>query len=56
MNGKLEGGLLYSYRYIRSTMPLDDLELRARYPPVDEMGRPLALKVIPKLGELTILN
>ena len=26
-------------KYIRSTMPLDELELRARYPPVDEMGR-----------------
>ena len=25
-------------QYIRSTMPLDDLELRARYPPVDAMG------------------
>ena len=26
-------------RYIRSHMPLDELELRARYPPVDEWGR-----------------
>lgn len=26
-------------RYIRSHVPLDELELRARYPPVDEMGR-----------------
>lgn len=26
-------------RYIRSNIPLDDLELRARYPPVDQMGR-----------------
>lgn len=26
-------------RYIRSTIPLDDLELMARYPPVDMMGR-----------------
>ena len=26
-------------KYIRSTMPLDELELRARYPPVDEWGR-----------------
>ena len=26
-------------QYIRSTMPLDELELRARYPPVDAMGR-----------------
>ncbi|KAK0507033.1 hypothetical protein JMJ35_010491 [Cladonia borealis] len=26
-------------KYIRSTMPLDDLELQARYPPVDSMGR-----------------
>ena len=26
-------------QYIRSTMPLDELELRARYPPVDEWGR-----------------
>jgi choline-sulfatase len=28
-------------KYIRSTMPLDDLELRARYPPVDTFGRAL---------------
>ena len=26
------------YRYIRSNIPLDELELRARYPPVDHMG------------------
>jgi len=26
-------------KYIRSHMPLDDLELRARYPQVDELGR-----------------
>ena len=26
-------------RYIRSNIPLDELELRARYPPVDPMGR-----------------
>lgn len=26
-------------QYIRSTIPLDALELRARYPPVDAMGR-----------------
>ncbi|KAF2757714.1 choline-sulfatase [Pseudovirgaria hyperparasitica] len=26
-------------KYIRSFLPLDDLELRARYPPVDELGR-----------------
>lgn len=26
-------------KYIRSTIPLDDLERRARYPPVDAMGR-----------------
>ena len=26
-------------RYIRSNVPLDELELRARYPPVDAMGR-----------------
>ena len=26
-------------KYIRSTVPLDELELRARYPPVDAMGR-----------------
>lgn len=25
-------------RYIRSSIPLDELELRARYPPVDAMG------------------
>ncbi|KAK8157982.1 alkaline-phosphatase-like protein [Phyllosticta citrichinensis] len=28
-----------SHKYIRSTIPLDDLELRARYPPVDEHGK-----------------
>ena len=26
-------------RYIRSSIPLDELELRARYPPVDRLGR-----------------
>lgn len=26
-------------RYIRSNIPLDELELRARYPPVDLVGR-----------------
>jgi hypothetical protein len=26
-------------KYIRSHIPLDDLELKARYPPVDEYGR-----------------
>lgn len=26
-------------RYIRSNIHLDELELRARYPPVDHMGR-----------------
>lgn len=26
-------------RYIRSNLPLDELELQARYPPVDSMGR-----------------
>ena len=26
-------------RYIRSSIPLDELELRARFPPVDDMGR-----------------
>lgn len=31
---------LASQKYIRSTIPLDDLELRARYPPVDAYGRP----------------
>lgn len=33
--------LMGSCRYIRSTIPLDELELRARYPPVDAIGRPL---------------
>ncbi|KAF2087141.1 choline-sulfatase [Saccharata proteae CBS 121410] len=28
-----------SQKYIRSTIPLDDLELRARYPPVDALGK-----------------
>ncbi|KAL8640012.1 MAG: hypothetical protein Q9228_003021 [Teloschistes exilis] len=28
-------------RYIRSKVPLDELELRARYPPVDAMGKEL---------------
>lgn len=27
------------FRYIRSHIPLDELELRARYPPVDAQGR-----------------
>lgn len=36
-----------SKRYIRSNVPLDDLERRARYPPVDAMGRPL----LPKPGK-----
>ncbi|KAF2138089.1 uncharacterized protein K452DRAFT_329003 [Aplosporella prunicola CBS 121167] len=31
---------LASQKYIRSTIPLDDLELRARYPPVDAFGKP----------------
>ncbi|EKG12274.1 Sulfatase [Macrophomina phaseolina MS6] len=31
---------LASQKYIRSTIPLDDLELRARYPPVDALGKP----------------
>jgi choline-sulfatase len=35
-------------KYIRSTMPLDDLELRARYPPVDPLGRPLPIRSIAK--------
>ena len=26
------------FRYIRSNVPLDELELRARYPPVDAWG------------------
>ena len=26
-------------RYIRSNIPLDELELRARFPPVDHLGR-----------------
>jgi hypothetical protein len=30
---------LTNLRYIRSNIPLDDLELRARYPPVDVMGK-----------------
>ncbi|KAL8759624.1 MAG: hypothetical protein Q9184_003566 [Pyrenodesmia sp. 2 TL-2023] len=30
-----------SKTYIRSMLPLDELELQARYPPVDEMGRAL---------------
>ena len=28
-----------THRYIRSNLPLDELELMARYPPVDAMGR-----------------
>lgn len=27
------------YRYIRSFLPLDDLERKARYPAVDKYGR-----------------
>lgn len=30
--------LTSAIRYIRSNIPLDELELRARYPPVDAMG------------------
>ncbi|KAL9016135.1 MAG: hypothetical protein Q9185_006489 [Variospora sp. 1 TL-2023] len=30
-----------SKKYIRSNVPLDELELRARYPPVDALGREL---------------
>ena len=41
--GKQKCGLLthafHFCRYIRSNIPLDELELRARYPPVDHMGR-----------------
>ena len=32
-----------SMKYIRSMIPLDDLELRARYPPVDALGRAVKL-------------
>jgi len=31
-------------KYIRSNIPLDDLELRARFPPVDDFGRPVATR------------
>lgn len=30
--------LIYLHRYIRSFLPLDDLERKARYPPVDKHG------------------
>jgi hypothetical protein len=39
------------YRYIRSTMPLDDLELRARYPPVDALGKPLVATHVYRLAK-----
>jgi hypothetical protein len=32
-------GVLTQDRYIRSHIPLDDLERRARFPAVDEFGR-----------------
>ncbi|KAF1808491.1 choline-sulfatase [Eremomyces bilateralis CBS 781.70] len=32
-------------QYIRSNIPLDDLELRARYPPVDDKGKTLIVAV-----------
>lgn len=33
-------------RYIRSTIPLDDLERRARFPPVDIYGHTVSKVVI----------
>lgn len=33
-------------KYIRSHIPLDDLERRARYPPVDQWGRPTGSAVL----------
>jgi hypothetical protein len=30
-----------NHRYIRSNIPLDDLERRSRYPLVDPLGKPL---------------
>ena len=30
---------MFLSRYIRNGIPLEDLEFRARYPPVDAMGR-----------------
>jgi choline-sulfatase len=43
-------------KYIRSTVPLDELELKARYPPVDAMGHSLVSKKVPVIGKTTILN
>jgi len=31
--------LTFLARYIRNGVPLEELELRSRYPPVDAMGR-----------------
>lgn len=33
------GRLIPLARYIRNGVPLEELELRSRYPPVDAMGR-----------------
>lgn len=37
---------LTKYRYIRSTIPLDDLERRARYPIVDTLGHEVTKVVV----------
>ena len=31
--------LIFLHRYIRNGVPLETMELRSRYPPVDAMGR-----------------
>ena len=36
---KLTGCSYFVIRYIRNHIPLEELELRARYPPVDSMGQ-----------------
>jgi len=38
------------HKYIRSHIPLDDLELKARYPPVDNSGRERGLLSFPQAG------
>lgn len=38
------------HRYIRSFLPLDDLERRARYPPVDKYGRETRDVIIDQAG------
>ncbi|MBE3044662.1 hypothetical protein IMZ48_19295 [Candidatus Bathyarchaeota archaeon] len=42
--------MLTSARYIRSHIPLDDLERRARYPAVDTYGRETSRVLVDQAG------